>query len=81
MKERKQFKEVASWFAWVFFGVFILRMGFDTVVLAIKLIVGLFTGVSLWTLFKMFLTMNLMLLGTTVGGIILKTILDGKNFK
>lgn len=76
----KKIKEVVAWFVWVLIGVFILRMGFDTVVLAIKLIVGLFTGVSLWTLFKMFLTMNLMLLGTTVGGIILKTILDGKTF-
>lgn len=77
----KKIKEVMVWFAWVLIGVLILRMGFDTVVLAIKLIVGLFTGVSLWTLFKMFLTMNLMLLGTTVGGIILKTVLDGKEFK
>ena len=77
----KKIKEVVAWFVWVLIGVFILRMGFDTVVLAIKLIVGLFTGVSLWTLFKMFLTMNLMLLGTTVGGIILKTVLDGKEFK
>lgn len=76
----KKIKEVVAWFVWVLIGVFILRIGFDTVVLAIKLIVGLFTGVSLWTLFKMFLTMNLMLLGTTVGGIILKTILDGKTF-
>ena len=77
----KKIKEVMVWFAWVLIGVLILRMGFDTVVLAIKLIVGSFTGVSLWTLFKMFLTMNLMLLGTTVGGIILKTVLDGKEFK
>lgn len=77
----KKIKEVMVWFAWILIGVLILRMGFDTVVLAIKLIVGLFTGVSLWTLFKMFLTMNLMLLGTTVGGIILKTVLDGKEFK
>lgn len=77
----KKIKEVVAWFVWVLIGVFILRMGFDTVVLAIKLIVGLFTGVSLWTLFKMFLTINLMLLGTTVGGIILKTVLDGKEFK
>lgn len=76
----KKTKEVLTWFVWVLLGVLILRMGFDTVVLAIKLIVGLFTGVSLWTLFKMFLTMNLMLLGTTVGGIILKTVLDGKTF-
>ena len=76
----KNFKEVMVWFAWVIFGVLVLKMDFDAIRLAISLVVGLFTGVGFLTWVMMFAKMIVMFLGATVGGIILKTVLDGKEF-
>lgn len=77
----KKIKEVASWLVWVLFGVLVLKMDFDAIILAIKLVVGLFTGVGFLTWVMMLIKMIVMFLGATVGGIILKTVLDGKEFK
>ena len=76
----KNIKEVMVWFAWVLFGVLVLKMDFDAIKLAISLVVGLFTGVGFLTWVMMFTKMLLLFLGATVGGIILKTVLDGKTF-
>ena len=76
----KKIKEVASWLVWVLFGVLVLKMDFDAIRLAISLVVGLFTGVGFLTWVMMFANMMLLFLGATVGGIILKIVLDGKEF-
>ena len=76
----KKIREVASWLVWVLFGVLVLKMDFDAIILAIKLVVSLFTGVGFLTWVMMFANMMLLFLGATVGGIILKIVLDGKEF-